>query len=112
MDRSTRRAEVALWEGGACVARERNTEAAKHAETLLVLVDRLFALSGWSKSGIDVVVPGLGPGSFTGVRVGLATAKGIALGLGRPIVGVSGLEAMAGALDEQAPDVAAESDAV
>jgi|SRR5882724_9508818 len=112
IDTSTHRAEVALWESGACVVCERNTDPAKHAEMLLVLVGRLFEVAGWSKGAIDVVVPCLGPGSFTGVRVGLATAKGIALGLSRPIVGVSGLEAMTVALGAQAPAVASAADAI
>ena len=112
IDTSTHRAEVALWEDGVCRARARNLEPSKHAESLLGLIDGLFEPIGWRKTDVDVVVPCLGPGSFTGVRVGVATAKGIAFALGKPIVGVSGLEAMAAALGEHFPALVRESDAI
>jgi tRNA threonylcarbamoyladenosine biosynthesis protein TsaB len=112
IDTSTHRGEVALWSGGACVARERNLDPAKHAESLLALIERVFGSAGWRKTDLDLVVPCLGPGSFTGVRVGLATAKGIALALDRAIVGVGGLEAMAHAFCELAPGIARDVDAV
>jgi tRNA threonylcarbamoyl adenosine modification protein YeaZ len=109
IDTSTYRGEVALWDDGACAAREQNLDPSKHAESLLPLVDRAFGSAGWRKADIDLVVTCLGPGSFTGIRVGLATAKGIALALDRPIVGVSGLEAMAKACRDRA---AKDADAV
>jgi tRNA threonylcarbamoyladenosine biosynthesis protein TsaB len=112
IDTSTYRAEVALWAEGSCVAREENLDPAKHAESLFELIDRAFARAGWKKTEIDLLVPCIGPGSFTGARVGLAAAKGIALALGRPIVGVSGLEAMASALGRVAPLRVREADAV
>jgi tRNA threonylcarbamoyladenosine biosynthesis protein TsaB len=112
IDTSTYRAEVALWADDACVAREENLDPAKHAESLFGLIDRAFARAGWKKSDLDLVVPCIGPGSFTGARVALATAKGIALALDRPIVGVSGLEAMASALRQIAPASAIDPDAV
>lgn len=58
------------------------------AEVLLSHIDELVREGGRSPQDIDLVVVGIGPGSFTGVRVGVATAKGIALGSGCPIVGV------------------------
>jgi tRNA threonylcarbamoyladenosine biosynthesis protein TsaB len=112
IDTSTYRAEVALWAEGVCAAREENLDSAKHAESLFGLIDRAFASAGWKKTDTDLVVPCIGPGSFTGARVALAAAKGIALALGRPIVGVSGLEAMASALGRVAPERARETDAV
>ena len=112
IDTSTHRSEVALWAGGACVARERSLDPAKHAESLMGLIDRVFGSAGWQKTDLDLVVPCLGPGSFTGVRGGLATAKGIALALDRPIVGVGGLEAMAHAFFDLAPPIARDVGAV
>jgi len=97
IDTSTHRAGVALWDGASCPARETNDDPRLHAERLVGLIDRAIVTAGWSKSQIDLVACCVGPGSFTGVRVALATAKGIALGLGRPIVGVGSLEAMASA---------------
>jgi tRNA threonylcarbamoyladenosine biosynthesis protein TsaB len=97
IDTSTHRAQVALWDGATCVARESNDDPRQHAERLLGLIDRAVMRAGWKKTEIDLVACCIGPGSFTGVRVALATAKGIALGLGCPIVGVGSLEAMASA---------------
>jgi len=112
IDTSTYRAQVLLWAAGACLAREENLDPTRHAESLFGLIDSAFAQAGWKKTDLDLVVPCIGPGSFTGARVGLAAAKGIALALDRPIVGVSGLEAMASALCQVAPALASETDAV
>lgn len=97
IDTSTHRAGVALWADGTCVARETNADPSLHAERIVSLIERALATSGWQRSALDLIVSCVGPGSFTGIRVGLATAKGIALGLDRPIVGVGSLEAMAAA---------------
>jgi tRNA threonylcarbamoyladenosine biosynthesis protein TsaB len=98
IDAATRRATVALWEDGRTVASCASEEPALHAEKLLGLVTAAFADAGWAKTGVDLLACGIGPGSFTGVRVAMATAKGLALAWGRPIVGVVSLQAMAAAL--------------
>jgi len=61
----------------------------RHGETLLPAIERLLADGGRAREAIGGVIVGTGPGTFTGLRVGLATAKGIAHGLGCPIVGIS-----------------------
>lgn len=66
-----------------------------HQERLAPLVAELFAAAGIAPSAVDRVVVTLGPGSFTGLRVGVAFAKGVAIGLGKPLVGVGTLEALA-----------------
>lgn len=66
-----------------------------HAPVLLPLVDRLLAELGLAAADLELVVCSVGPGSFTGIRIGLATAKGIALATGCPLVGVSTLDALA-----------------
>ena len=60
----------------------------RQGETLLPAIERLLAESGIGRAAIGGIVVGTGPGAFTGLRVGIATAKGLAHGLGRPIVGV------------------------
>jgi tRNA threonylcarbamoyladenosine biosynthesis protein TsaB len=105
IDTSTHRAQVALSDGASCAAREANDDPRVHAERLVGLIDRAMSAAGWTKSQIDLVACCVGPGSFTGVRVALATAKGIALGLGRPIVGVGSLEAMASAAPATAAQI-------
>jgi tRNA threonylcarbamoyl adenosine modification protein YeaZ len=68
--------DVASWEAGY-----------RHGEALLPSIERLLAPVG-GRAAIGVVIVGTGPGAFTGLRVGIATAKGLSHGLGRPIVGV------------------------
>ncbi len=76
----------------------------RHGETLLPAIDRLLEESSIRRSDLAGIVVGTGPGTFTGLRVGLAAAKGIAHGLGIPIVGISTGEALlaGGPVDEAA----------
>ena len=60
----------------------------RDGETLLPALERLLADQGIERSQLAAIVVGTGPGAFTGLRVGIATAKGLAHGLGRPIVGI------------------------
>jgi tRNA threonylcarbamoyladenosine biosynthesis protein TsaB len=66
-----------------------------HAEVLLPALEKLLVLTGITLEQIDLLVCTTGPGSFTGVRIGVSTVKGLALASGKPIIGVSTLEALA-----------------
>jgi tRNA threonylcarbamoyladenosine biosynthesis protein TsaB len=66
-----------------------------HASSMLSAVEAVLGLAGWERSSVDVYVALRGPGSFTGVRIGLGTVRGLALAAGRPSAGVSTLEALA-----------------
>jgi tRNA threonylcarbamoyladenosine biosynthesis protein TsaB len=70
-------------------------ERSSRAVTLLEDVDALLRQAGAHTRDLDALAVGIGPGSFTGVRVGLATARGLALALGIPVAGVSTLDALA-----------------
>ena len=70
-------------------------ERVSRAQTLLEDVDALLRQGGAGPHSVDALAVGIGPGSFTGVRVGLATARGLALALGVPVAGVSTLDALA-----------------
>ncbi len=94
--------ETATEHGMAVVARGNGSTAAVswrstagHGEDLLGRIDSVLAKAGATRDELSLVGVGVGPGRFTSVRVGLATAKGLALGLGIPIVGVSSLRVLA-----------------
>jgi tRNA threonylcarbamoyl adenosine modification protein YeaZ len=70
------------------------TAGYRHSETLLPSITRFLGEQNIRRSRLKGIVVGSGPGAFTGLRVGIATAKGIAHGLGIPIVGVSSAEAL------------------
>jgi len=81
----------------------------RHGETLLPMLTTFLAQQGSMLADLRGIVVGTGPGAFTGLRVGLATAKGLAHGLGLPIVGVSTAEALLAAARASAD--AADADA-
>ncbi|ADI01343.1 MAG TPA: tRNA (adenosine(37)-N6)-threonylcarbamoyltransferase complex dimerization subunit type 1 TsaB [Syntrophothermus lipocalidus] len=66
-----------------------------HSQTLMVMVDEVLKECEVGLNQIDAVAVSIGPGSFTGLRIGLATAKGLAMGSGKPIVGIPTLDALA-----------------
>lgn len=76
--------------------------AGRHGENLFGYIDSALATAGASREELSLIGVDIGPGRFTSVRVGLGTAKGLALGLGLPIVGVSSLRILARAIEGQA----------
>lgn len=79
----------------------------RHGETLMPAIERLLVDGGLDRDGLAGLIVGTGPGTFTGLRVGIATAKGVAAGLGRPIVGVpTGAALCAAAADSMDVDAA------
>jgi tRNA threonylcarbamoyladenosine biosynthesis protein TsaB len=82
-------------EAGALLAQESEGMKRGHAEALMPLIARVMKASGVGFSGLDRVAVTTGPGSFTGLRVGLSAARGIALAADRPVVGVTTLTAFA-----------------
>jgi len=94
IETSSRQGSVALVEADQVVSLRLHHELNRHGERMLPLVEELLAEAGWSLQSLDRIGVGIGPGSFTGLRIGVALAQGIALGLGCPVVGVSSLQAM------------------
>jgi tRNA threonylcarbamoyladenosine biosynthesis protein TsaB len=66
-----------------------------HTEVLLTALEQLFLLTEHTPEEVDLLACTVGPGSFTGLRIGVSTVKGLALAMSRPVVGVSTLEALA-----------------
>ncbi len=78
-------------------------ERASRAAAVLADADELLRGAGFAPGDLDALVVGTGPGSFTGIRIGLAAARGLALALGIPVAGVSTLAALAAALPGARP---------
>ena len=89
---------VVVGAGETVLAAERCTTARGQAEMLLPLVDVVVRRSGLSRLALDIVGATVGPGSFTGIRIGLAAARGIALATGARSVGVTSFAAVAAGL--------------
>jgi len=95
IDTSGTNALVALGEAdGTLLAERRWVAGYRHGEQLLTQIDGMLTAAGVALAGLSGIVVGTGPGAFTGLRVGLATAKGLAHGLGLPIAGVPTSEAL------------------
>ncbi len=106
VDTATAATAVALRTGEGSVSEARDDPSARsasgasgerpgHATRLLPMANELLARAGLSWRQIERVAVGVGPGGFTGLRVGIATARGLAQSLACPLVGVSSLEALA-----------------
>ncbi|HVI58195.1 MAG TPA: tRNA (adenosine(37)-N6)-threonylcarbamoyltransferase complex dimerization subunit type 1 TsaB [Luteimonas sp.] len=103
LETSTEACSVALWIDGE--VRERFELAPRrHAELALPWAEALLADAGVAKSRLDAIAVGRGPGAFTGVRLAIAIAQGIALALDRPVVPVSTLAALAAGAASDAGD--------
>jgi len=105
IDTATSIGSVGLVEGGRVVAERSWHAASGHDETLAPLVRQLLADAGWSAVGLDAVAISIGPGSFTGLRIGLSLAKGLALAGCLAVVPVPTLDALAEVAHAEAGDL-------
>ena len=92
---SAKAGSVALLENGVLLAESYQNTGLTHSQTLLSMAESALAQAGKTARDIGAVAVAAGPGSFTGVRIGVAAAKGLAWGRDIPCYGVSTLEAMA-----------------
>jgi tRNA threonylcarbamoyl adenosine modification protein YeaZ len=91
-------------ENGVELGREVLAIGKGHAERLIGVIESALGQAGLAYADLDRIGVAVGPGSFTGVRVGVATARGLALALGVPAVGVNTLEALAAEAHANFPD--------
>lgn len=94
LDTATDACGVALWIDGRAIAREA-VVARGHAERLLPMVESVLAEGGLVLGDLEGIACGRGPGSFTGLRIAVSAAQGLAHGAGLPVVGISDLAALA-----------------
>ncbi len=102
LDASTGNCSVALTVGDAIHTR-RQRQRKGHAALLLALADELLAEAGLARRAVDAIACTRGPGGFTGVRIGVGVAQGLALGLDRPVVPLSTLQVLAETAIRQQP---------
>ncbi|MBR6596181.1 MAG: tRNA (adenosine(37)-N6)-threonylcarbamoyltransferase complex dimerization subunit type 1 TsaB [Oscillospiraceae bacterium] len=95
---SAKAASVALVENGKLLGESYQNTGLTHSQTLMVMAEDLLKQCGKTVGDITAVAVAQGPGSFTGVRIGVAAAKGFAWGREIPCYGISTLEAMAASL--------------
>lgn len=95
IESSAKAASVALLRDGELVAQYKQCSGLTHSRTLLPMVEDMLKNTEIAGKDIDAFAVAQGPGSFTGIRIGISTVKGLAWALDKPCIGVSTLEAMA-----------------
>lgn len=102
IDTATRYASVGLRDDDEVIAEQTETASGSHAVSLLPLIERVLGEARVDTRDLDAIAVSRGPGSFTGLRVGLSVAKGLACATGARLVGVPTLEALAMAAGRKA----------
>ena len=92
---SAKSCSAALHDGKALLAESYQNSGLTHSQTLMVMAEDLLKVCGKTAADVTHLAVAAGPGSFTGVRIGVSAAKGFAWGAEKPVYGVSTLEAMA-----------------
>jgi tRNA threonylcarbamoyladenosine biosynthesis protein TsaB len=98
LDTSGRSCSAAVWHNGRLAGRRLDIMERGQSERLIPMVEEVMAEATLAFSDLDAIAVTLGPGGFTGVRIGLAAAQGFALAWDMPLIGVSSFEAVAHSL--------------
>lgn len=101
LESSAKAASVALTEDGRLICQYWQASGLTHSRTLLAMAEDMLKNLDMTISDIDVIAVAIGPGSFTGIRIGTAAAKGLSWAADKPACGVSTLEAMAYHLNDR-----------
>ncbi len=94
IESSTKACSVALHSKGSIIVNNILFIDRSHSEYLLQMIDQLFSIIPYDKSDLEAIAISKGPGSYTGLRVGLSTAKGLCFGLDIPLISINTLEIM------------------
>jgi tRNA threonylcarbamoyladenosine biosynthesis protein TsaB len=100
LDTSTSACSAALWRDGRVLARRLETMARGQSEALMPMLRQVLDEAGLGFDDVDLLAATVGPGAFTGLRIGLAAARGLSLASGLPLAGVSTPEAVAAAVPQ------------
>ena len=95
LETATSICSTALWGPDGCIAEASLHEPRKHAEMLAPMICELSSAAGVALMDVDTIAVSAGPGSYTGLRIGVSTAKGLAMATGARLVAVPSLEALA-----------------
>mgnify|MGYP001183032886 CR=1 FL=1 len=105
IETATRSCSVALANDGNLLQfKEEASEQYSHSEQLTLFIESLLRESGIAFSDLDAIAVSKGPGSYTGLRIGVSTAKGLCFALDKPLIAISTLEAMASGMEKQCPN--------
>ena len=95
IETSTAVCSVALVDNGNVIALKESLDGQNHAEKITIFIDELMKEAGVAYKDLDAVAVSMGPGSYTGLRIGVSTAKGFCYALDKPLIAVDTLAAMA-----------------
>ncbi|HAL81813.1 MAG TPA: tRNA (adenosine(37)-N6)-threonylcarbamoyltransferase complex dimerization subunit type 1 TsaB, partial [Mucilaginibacter sp.] len=95
IETATASCSVALAKDGNVLAFKQVNERNIHAEVITLFIEELIVSSGINYNDLDAVAVSCGPGSYTGLRIGVSTAKGLCFALDKPLIAIETLEAMA-----------------
>ena len=94
IDTATKICSVSIAKAGQIIALQEDTEGFNHASQLTILIQKTCEIAQIQLMDLDAVAVSIGPGSYTGLRIGLSTAKGICFALNKPLIAIETLEAL------------------
>jgi tRNA threonylcarbamoyladenosine biosynthesis protein TsaB len=95
VDTATASCSVGVLDAGRLMAEATSEKKQTHSKHLMKMIDTVVQIAGIRMDEVDLFAATIGPGSFTGIRIGISTVQGFAAALSKPVVGVSSLEALA-----------------
>ena len=101
IETATQICSVALSENNSVIAIQSSDEKNAHSRVLTVFIDEMLKQNNFKPQDLDAIAVSMGPGSYTGLRIGVSTAKGLCFALDKPLIAISTLQAMAIGMTEK-----------